>query len=217
VGIVLVKAVKKSAGAVDGSEQKQVVRPLRFEGDDRALVRALLADHPGAYKALYQRHAKEVLTVLYRVLGPDDEMDELLHEVFVRAFRNVRSIDDPERLKSWLCGISVFVARGAIRRRRRGRWLQFFDPFALPENTDVDTNNDARRALKRAYELLGKLPTESRIAFSLRYIDGRELTEVAEMTGVSLATVKRRLRSAKSRFFAMARHEPELEEWIEDD
>jgi RNA polymerase sigma-70 factor, ECF subfamily len=202
---------RRSAG------EREVVRPMTFEGDDHALVKALQADHPGAYKALYQRYANDILKVLYRVLGPDDEMDELLHDVFVRAFRKVDSIRDPEKLRAWLTGIALFAARGAIRRRRRGRWLRFFDPSTLPGNAAPAPPDDVRRALRRTYELLDRLSYDSRVAFTLRYIDGRELTEVAEVTGVSLATAKRRLKSARHRFFAMARNEPDLEEWLNDD
>ncbi len=93
---------------------ERVVHPIRFEGDDEALVRALRAEHPGAYRVLYQRYAGEILRVLYRVLGSDDEMDELLHEVFVRAFRNVGAVESPDRLKAWLTGIAIFVARGPV-------------------------------------------------------------------------------------------------------
>ena len=192
----------------------QVVHPLTFEGDDRVLVRALQADHPGAYEVLYRKYSEAVLSVLYRVMGSDTEMDELLHEVFVRAFRNVDAIKDPDKLRSWLTGIAVFVARGTIRKRRRGRWLQFFAPSTLPEVAIPDHRGDTRRALQRTYAILEQLSPDDRIAFALRFIDGRELTEVAELTGVSLATIKRRLRSAKRRFFAMANSEPELEEWL---
>ena len=193
---------------------RQVVRPLIFEADDPALVRALQADHPGAYEVLYRRYAEEVLSVLYRVLGSDTEMDELLNEVFIRAFRNVDAIHDPDKLRSWLTGIAVYVARGTIRKRRRGRWLQFFDPSVLPEVGKVEYMDDARRALSRTYALLEKLSPDDRIVFALRLFDGRELTEIAEIMDVSLATIKRRLRSAMRRFFAMAKNEPELEEWL---
>ena len=74
----------------------KVVHHLAFEADDRALVRALRGDHPGAYEVLYRKYAEDVLAVLYRVLGSDTEMDELLHEVFVRAFRNVDAIENPD-------------------------------------------------------------------------------------------------------------------------
>lgn len=210
------KAVKKGEEK-NAAIRRHVVHPLKFEGDDPALVRALKADHPGAYQVLYQRYAGEVLKVLHRVMGPDTEMDELLHEVFIRAFRHIDAIQAPEKLRAWLTGIALFVARGTIRKRRRGRWLQFFDPSTLHQNGETGRTDDARRALKRTYALLDKLSADSRIAFTLRYLDGRELTEVAENTGVSLATVKRRLKTAKRRFFAMARNEPELEEWLNDD
>lgn len=193
-----------------------VVHPLTFDGDDRALVSALQADHPGAYQVLYQKYAEDVLSLLYRVLGSDTEMDELLQEVFVRAFRNVDTINDPDKLRAWLSGIAVYVARGTIRKRRRGRWLQFFDPSTLPEVAKPDHGSSARRALHRTYMLLERLSPDDRIAFALRFIDGRELTEVALITKVSLATIKRRLNSAQRRFYAMAKNEPELEEWLND-
>ena len=207
------KAIQQHA-VMEREKSTKVVRPLAFEADDRTLVRALQADHPWAYEVLYRRYAEEVLSVLYRVLGSDTEMDELLNEVFVRAFRNVDTIHDPDKLRSWLTGIAVYAARGTIRKRRRGRWLQFFDPAVLPEVGGVEYMDDARRALSRTYAILEQLSPDDRIVFALRLVDGRELTDVAEIMGVSLATVKRRLRSAMRRFFAMAKNEPELEEWL---
>ena len=103
------KAVKKGEEK-NAAIRRHVVHSLKFEGDDPALVRALKADHPGAYQVLYQRYAGEVLKVLHRVMGPDTEMDELLHEVFIRAFRRVDAIRDPEKLRAWLTGIALFVA-----------------------------------------------------------------------------------------------------------
>ena len=60
----------RSRDSNKGTDDKRVVHPLKFEGDDPALVRALRSDHPGAYKALYKRFAPEVHRVLIRVLGP---------------------------------------------------------------------------------------------------------------------------------------------------
>jgi RNA polymerase sigma-70 factor (ECF subfamily) len=194
-----------------------VVHPLRFKGDDVALVRALQADHPGAYKELYRRYAHDVYRVLFRVMGPDADMEELLHEVFVRAFRHVAAIRSAAELRAWLAGIAVYVARGAIRKRKRKKWLQFFEPSSLPESGVPAADDEARRALMCTYKLLDRLSEEKRVAFTLRYIDGRELTDVATMCQVSLATIKRRLKAAKRHFFAMARREPELEAWLNDD
>ena len=58
--------------------------------------------------------------------------------------------------------------------------------------------------------------TDQRIPFALRYVQGLELTAVADACGVSLATVKRRLARAEGRFVIMARRHPALKEWVEE-
>ena len=68
--------------------------------------------------------------------------------------------------------------------------------------------------MSAVYRVLGLLPTDERIAFALRVLDGMELTSVASACGVSLATVKRRLKSAQRRFVELSRREPVLVDWL---
>jgi RNA polymerase sigma-70 factor (ECF subfamily) len=60
------------------------------------------------------------------------------------------------------------------------------------------------------------MPTDLRIVFSLRFIEGMELKEMATACDVSLATVKRRLAAAEERFLDLARKEEALRPWIEE-
>jgi RNA polymerase sigma-70 factor (ECF subfamily) len=151
--------------------------------------------------ALYDRYAAHVERVLLRVLGPDDEIADLMQEVFLAAIEGIDGLAEPARLRAWLSGIAVFKARACIRRRRRRRWLWFMAPEELPE-----------RGVEPAPH---ELPADERIAFALRLIDGMELTEVAEACGVSLATVKRRLARARDEFRERALTEPALTDWVE--
>jgi RNA polymerase sigma-70 factor, ECF subfamily len=59
------------------------------------------------------------------------------------------------------------------------------------------------------------LHVDDRIAFALRFIEGMELTEVASLCGTSLATIKRRLASARKKFESMAGTYPELSQWLD--
>lgn len=185
-----------------------------FAGDDAALVASLRSGHPGAPAALYDRYAKHVQRVLMRVLGPDQELEDVLHEVFAQALSDVGRIEDPARLEGWLTSVSVFTARGVIRYRRRRRWLRFFAPEDVPERTTVDPHG-AREALARTYALLDRLPSNERIAFALRFVDEMELVDVADACDVSLATIKRRLHKARRRFDLLAGRDPVLREWLE--
>ena len=82
------------------------------------------------------------------------------------------------------------VARNRLRTRRRRRWLVFGEPDE-PEQPRAADGSDAREALTATYQVLSTMNENLRICFALRFIDGRELTEIAEACEVSLATIKR--------------------------
>src|SRR5215211_6715267 len=91
---------------------------------DELLVLALRARHPDAGTQLFDRYAPHVRRVLVRVMGPDTEILDLVHDVFVTALESVHRLVDPKALRAWLTQIAVFTARGRIRRRMRGRILR---------------------------------------------------------------------------------------------
>lgn len=185
---------------------------------DSALVAGIKAGNPTAMGELFDRFGAVVLRILARILGPDRELADLQHDVFVRALQSIHELRDAEALAGWIRSIAVHVARGTIERRvRRRRWLVFVDDDALvePASEDDDARSDAREALRAAYTVLGKMPVDERIAFALRYIDGMELAEAAAACSTSLATFKRVLAKAESRFRALAARSPALVSYLE--
>jgi len=181
---------------------------------DELLVLALRARHPDAGTQLFDRYAPHVRRVLVRVMGPDSEILDLVHDVFVTALESVNRLVDPRALRAWLTQIAVFTARARIRRRVRGRILRFLPFNDLPEPELPPADFEASQAMQAVYRVLGGLDTDQRIAFALRFIAGMELTEVAASCGVSLATIKRRLSRAQGIFAAAAAREPALAEWL---
>lgn len=195
---------------------RSVVRPIRFVGDDVALVAALKAGHPGANLALFERYSKHVQRVLARILGIDSELPELLHDVFIHAFESIGSIKDASRLKAWLSSLAVHTAIACIRYRKRRKWLTFSDPDDFPPPCVNAADFDGRETLRCTYLILNKLPTKLRIAFALRFIDGMEVQQIAQACGVSPSTAKRRIALAKQRFIINAGDFPLLQEWLDE-
>jgi RNA polymerase sigma-70 factor (ECF subfamily) len=191
-----------------------LLTPLTFVGDDRALVEALRAGHPGAAAALYDRYASHVRLTLRSILGPDDDIPDLLQEVFIRALDRVDKVRDVDRLGSWLTTIAIFVARAQIRLRSRRRWLRFFSPERTLAQQREQPPSDARRALREFYAVLSRIPPDERMAFVLRHVHGTTLVEAAEVCETSLATIKRRLARAEARFLEAARGRPALAQWL---
>jgi RNA polymerase sigma-70 factor (ECF subfamily) len=192
-----------------------LVTPLKFVGDERALMQALQAGHPGAVAAFYDQHAAHVHRTLRSALGADADLPDLLQEVFIRAVDGIGELDDTGRVRSWLTTIAVFTARAHIRRRARRQWLSVFSPQRTESSEQEPPCSDARFALREVYQLLDQMPSNERTAFALRIVDGMTLPDAAEACRVSLATFKRRLTRAEKAFVEAARNRPKLASWLE--
>ncbi len=194
-----------------------VVLPRTFCGDDAALVAAMRAGHPGANAEFFNRYAPQVERIITHVIGFDLELSDILQETFTKAVATMCQLESPASLKPWLFRIATMSARKTLRSRARRNWLRFFsdaedESHHQPIASMVDP--DDARAVSSVYQILNDLPTDERIAFALRFIEGMELTEVAAASAVSLATIKRRLKRAETRFIAAAQQDPTLSEWL---
>lgn len=193
-----------------------VVRPFPGPLTDAALVAALRAGRADAPGLLFERYGNYVERLVVRVLGLDTEVPDLINETFARALERLDKLEDPSALKAWVGSIALFTTRTFLRdRRSRRRFLGFFAPEELPEVPARETSPEVTFALHRTYQVLEAFPAEERIAFALRFIDGMGLNEVADMMGLSLGTVKRRLTRAQDRFVRIAGRDPVLRERVQ--
>lgn len=184
--------------------------------DPAALVHGLRAGESWAERAFLEIETAHVERILTRILGWHSELDDLTQEVFTRAFTRLEELREPDALHGWLGSIAVFVAREAIRRKRRRRWLVFLSPEQTPDMLAAPVSPEARAALRAFYDVVAGLDADTRIAFTLRCVAGMELTEIAEVCEVSLATIKRRIKRAANDFYARGRTRPELLDWFEE-
>lgn len=193
------------------------MRPFPGPVSDALLVAAMRARRPHAADHLFERYGEYVERLIVRVIGLDPEIPDLINEVFARAIERIDHLDDPSSLKAWLGSIACFTARSVLRNRRsRRRFLSFFAPEELPEVPVDDASVECSDALKRTYQTLDRLPVDERIPFALRFVEGMSLGEVASVTGVSVGTVKRRLKAGRKRFVRIAQRDPVLRELIKD-
>ena len=194
------------------------VRPastIAFAGDE-ALVAGLRRGLPAAKAAFFDAYHSLARSILLHVLGRDAELNDVLHDVFVNAFRSISSLRDASALKSWLARVTVFTARRVLRSRRRRAWLRLFVNEEQEALYEPRTTEDAHTSyvLRVVYSLLARLSANEQLVFGLYYIDGRSLLEIAGLTGVSLSTVKRRMSQARASFLRDAAKHPLLSDWI---
>ncbi len=154
---------------------------------DASLIERALAGDESAFSRLYKRHARGVAGLVYRTLGQDADVDDIVQETFVEGLRQLGTLADRTKLKPYLTTIAVrrIHARMAWRYRVRGLAARLFG--VAPRVSDPE----AREPVHALYRALARAPARQRTAWTLHRVEGMTLPEAGEHCGVSLATVKR--------------------------
>jgi RNA polymerase sigma-70 factor (ECF subfamily) len=171
---------------------------LRPTGRGPAYLRAINEDPEVAsmsFDSLYNRFAPYVASVALHLLGDDTYVEDIVQEVFLNCFRKLDTLCNTEHARRWLVKVTVRKARRRLRRKKITEFLRLSDP-CFPEPSMPSVTADERAAMVLLYSLLERLPVDCRLAWSLRFLDGAKLTEVAHACGCSLATAKRRIHVA---------------------
>jgi len=176
--------------------------------DDFDLARRCVSGDQSAQRELFQRERRRVHVILYRVLGSNAEMEDLLQETFIEIFRSISSFRGEATLGTWLDRIAVRVAYAHLTRRR----VEVVRLAVVPEPVSREPGADERLMLREAaahlYAALDRVPATQRIAFTLHVVDGRPVKHVAQTMEVSLVATKVRIWRAWRAIRRAAQHDP---------
>lgn len=126
--------------------------------------------------------------------------------------RKVPSLRDPKALKAFIISITLLTSRGERRRLRTRGQIKVSKEADIGSKAISLPETDAREAVRRFYNILDRVSAQSRALFVLRYVEELKLAQIAQLSGISLATTKRRLTRAWSRFRMLVERDPILAE-----
>ncbi len=170
-------------------------------------LRLLTGDaQPSDAGETYRRYAPYVAAVAYRLLGRDEDVDDAVQEVFVRAIRGFDGLQDRGAIKGWLAAITVRVVARKLRLRRALRVLRIEADYDYDRVAGSGADPEQAALLSTLYGALDDLAVPLRTAWLLRHVDGQTLPEVAEHCACSLATAKRRIDAADTWLKGRVRH-----------
>lgn len=181
-------------------------RAVSLLGDEALIGRHLRGDGK-AFELLVARHARLAGAVAVSVLGDWHGAHDVVQEAFVKVLSGLPGLDDPASFKGWLRHVVRTTALDHLRRRkvagRGGDPLPEQDedgqggplpaPGLLPE--DLLEQAELRAQVR---DEVGRLPESQREVVLLKYIDGRSYEEIAELTGLTVATIESRLFRARA-------------------
>jgi RNA polymerase sigma-70 factor (ECF subfamily) len=168
---------------------------------DTTLVLAARAGEKWAQEALFKRHARTVNGLAYRLLGRDEEVDDLVQEAFLAALRSLDRLENPQAFAAWLCSILVRTAHKTLRRRAMLTRLGLRRSTPIDPDVVVSRNAppDVRSELEAIYGVLERMRPEVRVALVLNRVEGLSVPEISDRMGLSVSTVKRRLAAGERR------------------
>lgn len=170
-------------------------------GDDARTILAIRSGDRAAEERLYRKYAPSVLRTATRLLRSTEDARDVLQDTFLAAFERLTELDDPDAVAGWLRTICVRLVYRRFRRRKLLRTIgldRTDEDAKLELQAAHDAGPDVRAELSLLDRALDALPSEEKIAWTLRYVEGLSLEEIAQTSGRSLATVKRRISAAES-------------------
>ncbi len=178
------------------------------EPTDADLVASVLAGDREAFGCLYDRYARLVRAVVYDVFTDWTTVQDLTQECFLRAYKSLARLRQPDRFAQWVVGIARQVVRERRRFSRRDR-----HQFVGGEVLEVSSETDAARAMQAAEETelmmrrLADLPERERLAIHAFFLEGCDARQVADLLGLSRSGVYALLERALARLAGMVRRQ----------
>lgn len=186
---------------------------------DEELARRLAEGDESALTELVRRYRTRLANyVRRRCFSCQDEVDDLLQDVFLQVFVHIREFDAGLSFSAWIYRMAHNAMVSRIRRHGvRGGAQASLDPELLPSNLFPADARVKRHELARAVtDIESRMPEKLRDAFVLRFLEEKDYAEIGDILRENLNTVSTRIRRAREFFMAEAQKRG-LELYVEDD
>jgi RNA polymerase sigma-70 factor, ECF subfamily len=165
---------------------------------DEEVMQLVQSGNPRAFELLYDRHGGAAFSLAYRMVGNRVTAEDIIQEAFLSIWRSRQRYDQARgSVRTWVLGIVHNRAIDGLRRsfvhdRRRETMEGVEERHEAPERTDVEAaRREEARSIRSALETL---PDEQRRTIELAYFGGFSHSQIAELLGEPVGTVKGRMR-----------------------
>ena len=189
------------------------VAETRMDPDAALIARAQRGD-TAAFRQLFLRHREQVSRIVFRMIGPSADVEDVVQEVFLNVYRSLPSFRGDAKFSTWLYRLATNVTRMHLRRgRSRPKFADVEVPEAPRESRPPDGPDEQIERAERVralYRLLEGLSEKKREVLILHDLEGVPAKEIAELSGIPVLTVRTRLFYARKELYAALADEPSL-------
>ncbi|MGK3986733.1 sigma-70 family RNA polymerase sigma factor [Sorangium sp. So ce136] len=193
-------------------ERASRLPPVTEPDDVGEWIRRFQSGDPAAFAEIFRRYRRDVARLVFRMLGPTADAEDVIQEVFIQVHRSLGDFRGQSKFTTWLHRVTVNAVLMA-RRAARSRPVFAGEPSAdLEVDRGMLPDEDAARArrIDAFRRVLERLPEKKRVVYVLHELEGIAPTEIAEIVGAPVLTVRTRLFYARREIEEMMRGEPAL-------
>jgi RNA polymerase sigma-70 factor (ECF subfamily) len=180
--------------------------------DTEEMVSRCQQGDKAAFRHLFLKHRAEVARLVFRMVGPRVDLEDVVQEVFLQVHRSLKDFRGQSKFTTWLHRVTVNVV---LMHRRAAKSRPLLVP---PQTEDVQADSRiapdedvARLERMRAFRrLIERLPEKKRVVFVLHELEGIAPVEISKIVGAPVLTVRTRLFYARRELAGMLRDEPAL-------
>ena len=175
------------------------------ERTDAELIAAVLRGDTASFEPLLKKYQPRVFATARRYARRESEVEDIVQEVFLKAFHKLNSFRGDAPFEHWLMRLAVRTCYDFLRAHQRNREMSFAD--VTDEQTDwldhfaanpADASENAAAARELVEKVLAQLSPAARLVITLLEIEDRSVKEVAALTGWSVPVVKIRAFRARA-------------------
>jgi len=161
------------------------------------LVKESLEGHTDSFSILVHRYYGLVYGLAYHILGNFADAEDIVQEVFLKAYLELSQLNDPLKFAGWIRRITINFCNMCIRKQPPNK--EEFDINTMPAQNGSDPSIDIERqelcdAVQKA---MNSLSEKNRLAVTLFYMDGLSYKRISEFLEVPLTTVESRMHKAR--------------------
>ncbi len=152
-----------------------------------------------AFKELYNLYAKAMYNISYRIVNNKDEADDVLQEVFIKAFQNISKFENAMAFGGWLKKVVINCSIDVVRKRR----INF---IAIDDKTlgvQEEEEDDAEYEVEKLRSCILELPDNYRIVLTLFLFENQTHKEIATLLNISEGTSKSHFFRAKKKLLTL--------------
>ncbi len=169
--------------------------------DPQLMFRAKAGD-TDAFELLVERHKDMVYMVCYSVLRSRQDAEEAALDTFLKLFRKRNLYDESRALEPWLLRIAGNTSRDMARRRRSSTLPGTRDHYGQPalellEDSRLTRESQQDATCQAVRQEIARMSPRIRVPVELRYLNGLTNSDIAQVMGISLSSVKQRLARGK--------------------